>query len=163
MENKEKANRTLSISIKQWHELSLDGVSTSVSLKLDGESMRPLIRKQKDSVTVLPVYRELKKGDIVLFARNDGAYVVHRVCKISVDEIVTVGDNCIKFDAPVPILSVLGIVVRLERNGKIYNLDSTASRIYGILRMSTISIRFIWWKFYRFAVKTVKKVVAKDE
>ncbi len=161
MENKEKSIRTLSISVEQWHELALEGISTAITLKLDGESMRPLIRKQKDSVTILPVSRQLKKGDIVLFARNDGVYVVHRIYKIIDNEVITVGDNCIEFDAPMPVSSVLGMVVRLERNGKIFNLDSLSSRVYGILRMSTLPLRFAWWKLYRFGVKVVKRMVGK--
>ena len=88
----------ISLSVDEWHEIALEGTKIPVTLKLNGESMRPLIRKQRDSVTVIPVYRKLKKGDIVLFKRFDSAYVVHRVNKIDGQSVTTVGDNCTEFD-----------------------------------------------------------------
>ncbi len=162
MDDKEKNVRKIDISVEQWHELALEGIYTSVTLKLDGESMSPLIRKQRDSVTVHPLGRKLKKGDIVLFVRNDGVYVIHRVYKIKGDEAITIGDDCVEFDAPVLNSSIWGLAVRLERNGKIINLDSIVSRIYGIVRMSTRHIRRVWKKLIRFGVKIIKRMVGRS-
>lgn len=144
------------VSIEKWHELAAGDAGVSVVLKLNGESMRPLIRKQKDSVTVIPVYRELKKGDIVLFARQDGAYVVHRIRGINNGFAVTIGDNCVRFDAPVSVSDIKGIVIKAERNGKIINLDSFFSRFFGILRMQTRPFRMIWLKAKRFGARLIK-------
>ncbi len=162
-EKKNSGVRKLSISVEQWHQLALEGINTAVSLKLDGESMRPLIRKQKDTVTVFPVTRKLKKGDIVLFARNDGVYVVHRIRKINGNKILTIGDSCAEFDFPISERSVWGLAVRLERNGKTYNLDSSVSRFYGILIMYIRPIRFIWRKLLKFGVKIIRRTEGKNE
>ncbi len=161
MENNAKSLKTVTVSIEQWHKLSLTGLTAPVTIELAGESMRPLIRKKKDSVTIEHLNRQLKKGDIVLFMRNDGVYVVHRVYKTNGDKIITIGDNCVEFDKPVSASSVMGIAVRFERNGKTFNLDSSLFRLYGILRMSTRPIRFFLLKLLRLSVKIFKRTVGK--
>lgn len=147
-----------SLSVEEWHGLALDGANIPVTLKLDGGSMRPLIRKQQDSVTVVPVFRPLKKGDIVLFVRIDGAYVIHRVWKIKGETVTTLGDACVDFDAPMSVFQVWGIAVREERNGKTLNLDSALSRAFGVLRMLTRPVRSAWKKVLKFGVRTVRRL-----
>ena len=148
----------ISLSVDEWHEIALEGTQIPVTFKLSGESMRPLIRKQRDSVTVIPVYRKLKKGDIVLFKRFDSAYVVHRVNKIDGQSVTTVGDNCTEFDAPMSICDVWGIVVKENRDGKILNLDSAVSRIYGRMRMFTRPVRSLWRKIKRFGASLIRRL-----
>lgn len=148
----------LSLSVDEWRELALGGTQIPVTLKLNGESMRPLIRKQRDSVTVIPVYRKLKKGDIVLFKRFDSAYVVHRINRIDGQSVTTVGDNCVDLDAPMPLYNVWGIVVKENRGGKILNLDSAVSRAYGRMRMLTRPARSLWRKIKRFSAALVRRL-----
>ena len=154
MQNK----KTLSLSVEEWHELSLGGADVSVSFFLSGESMRPLIRKSKDKVTVVPVYRSLKKGDIVLFKRSDGAYVVHRINKINNSTVVTIGDNCVDFDKPVSVADIWGIVTAAERSGKIIKTDSAAFRIFGIFIMGTRPIRYFYRKAKKLGAVVLKRL-----
>lgn len=154
----ENEPKIMHISVTQWHELTLGGENIPVTLMLDGESMRPLIRKQKDNITVIPVYRKLKKGDIVLFVRRDGAYVVHRVNKIKDETVITIGDNCVVFDAEIPVSDVWGIVVKEERNGKTISLDSALSRAFGIARMLTRPLRSFWIKAKRYGVRLIRRL-----
>ncbi len=159
--NGSSVNNQRSLSVEQWHRLALDGACTSVNLKLSGASMQPLIRKEKDTVTVVPVFRELKCGDIVLVSRADGVYVVHRVRKITVNSVQTLGDRCVAADDWMPLSAVWGMAVRLERNGRTVNLDSAFSRVYGRIHMSTRPVRSLWRKLLRFAAQTVKRVKGK--
>ena len=149
--------RRLDISVEQWYRLSREGMNATVTFSLNGESMRPLIRKKKDKVTVSPVNRELKKGDIVLFTRSDGVYVVHRIRKIKESVVTTVGDNCTVSDKPMPAESVLGLVIRLERNGKAFNLDSSLSRVFGLLLIYTRHVRCFLRRAVRFVIGAAKK------
>ena len=71
-----------SLPITQWHELAKSSLEISVTTTLVGDSMRPLIRRGLDRVTIIPLRRKLHKGDVVLFSRGDGVYVVHRVWKL---------------------------------------------------------------------------------
>ena len=141
------------ISIEEWHKLALEGAGLPITITLDGNSMRPLIRKGIDTVTIIPVYRKLKKGDIVIFARNDGAYVCHRVWKIKNETVVTIGDACYGFDTPLHISQVWGIVTKKEKNGKETKLDSALSRVWGRLWMSLRRLRIIRRDVKRFLRK----------
>ena len=57
-----------------------------------GISMLPLLRQGSDSV-VLVSLDTVAKNDMILYRRNDGQFVLHRVIKIEGDEYVMCGDN----------------------------------------------------------------------
>lgn len=146
-------NSEFEISIEEWRKFAQDGAGIPITVTLDGDSMRPLIRKGVDAVTIVPVYRQLKKGDIVLFARNDGAYVCHRIWKIKGETVAAIGDACFGFDTPVHVSQVWGIVTKKEKNGKEMNLDSALSRLYGRLWISSRRLRIIRRDIKRFFAK----------
>ena len=51
----------------------------SVKFSPKGVSMLPFIREGKDSVVISPVTEGLKKYDVVLYKRDSGQYVLHRI------------------------------------------------------------------------------------
>ncbi len=105
-----------SLSIPEWHRLALQGVAPPVRILLNGGSMNPLIRWNKDYVTIVPLNQELVPGDIVLFAVSEaGRYVVHRVWEIRSGQVLTWGDSCEKPDGWLPIEAIWGQVVLIER------------------------------------------------
>lgn len=57
-----------------------------------GVSMLPLIKQGTDSV-VLVSLGDVAVNDMVLYRRDDGQFVLHRVVKIKGDEYVMCGDN----------------------------------------------------------------------
>ena len=136
-------NSQFDITIEEWRKLTEDGAKIPVSFVINGESMRPLMRLGEDTVTAVPVYRRLKKSDIVVFARNDGVYVCHRVWRVKGDFLVTIGDACYGFDTPIHISQVCGIVTEKERNSKRTKLDSALSRAYGRVWMSLRRLRIL--------------------
>ena len=71
-------SQTREIPIRQWCEMAGQGAAPPVTIPLEGDSMRPLIRRGCDPVTIVPVCGELRIGDVVLFTL-DGRYVVHRL------------------------------------------------------------------------------------
>lgn len=95
-----------------------------------GVSMMPLIRQGKDLMIIekRENYR-LKKHDIVLFERENGALVLHRISDVLDDGYMILGDNCIDKEY-VREESVLGLMTGLLRNGKKIDLDSTVYKTY---------------------------------
>ena len=150
------------LSVDEWHRLALEGAQIPVNLTLSGESMRPILRKNRDTVTVIPVYRRLKRGDIVLFRRNDGMNVIHRIAKIKGETVVTLGDNCVYRDDPVNISQVWGIAVSAVRNGKKIRLDSAVSRTFGVLPLMVRPFRSLWRKIRRIGSK-IKRTAVGDK
>lgn len=62
---------------------------------ISGTSMLPLLKEGKALVQVETDRKEeLKKGDVVLYKKNDGTLVLHRIIKVkSKDFFVVLGDN----------------------------------------------------------------------
>lgn len=131
--------RTLTVG--QWCSLVREDSAPSVSVLLEGDSMRPLIRKGIDPVSVAVPSRELKVGDVVLFVDDKGRYVVHRVWRLGKGRVRTLGDNC---RTPEPWFSeerVLGMAVSFRRNGRVFRLDAAWSRAWGRVWMATYPVR----------------------
>ena len=122
---------TRSISVEMWHILTQEGMDLPVHIQLQGCSMSPLIRRRRDYVTIRPIRRPLMQGDIVLFRRPEGVYVVHRVWKMTTDMVQTLGDNCHEADTPVPRDAVLGLVTHVTRGRHTFCVDTPMWRFLG--------------------------------
>lgn len=104
------------LSIPQWHALAREGSPLPMRILIQGWSMYPLIRKNQDYVTILPLDAPPRRGDIVLF--SDPArerYVLHRIWKTAAGSTLTWGDNCQDPDGWIPMDAVWGKAVLIER------------------------------------------------
>ncbi len=133
-------NRSVSLDIIEWLELCQSGACPPVKITLAGNSMRPLIRKDRDLVIIVPLRRSPKIGDVVLFSRPDGSYVVHRLYKADGDTVQTLGDGCLRPDVPMPLASVCGLVTTVERGRCRLRLDTAAARLYGRIWMNLLPL-----------------------
>lgn len=127
--------------MEQWRHLALDGNDIPIRIHLDGDSMRPLIRRQRDMVTIIPLRRALRRGDIVLFADDAGRYVVHRVWKLGKAQVTTLGDHCMRPDPPLRRDQVWGLVIRVERGGRMLRVDQPMMRLLGRIWMALLPVR----------------------
>ena len=155
--------RIHSLGIEQWHALGLEGNMLPVTICLEGDSMRPLIRRGKDPVTILPLSRPLKISDVVLFQGGPGRYVVHRVRKIRENRVQTLGDNCWNPDRWMPLENVWGLVIRMERNGHVIRLDSSLARFLGRVWMAFHPIRLLYRRCRSLAARIIKKLLRMDK
>ena len=140
-ETESQAVETRYMSITQWHELAQGGVVLPMCIALDGDSMRPLIRRGRDKVIIVPLTRPLKRGDVVLFEAPPGRYVVHRVYRFEDGRVQTLGDHCYRPDAWMSLEDVLGIVVEVERGTHIIGLDTFFPRCMGCFWMIVFPVR----------------------
>ena len=150
-----------SLGIAQWHELGLRGDRIPVTIMLEGDSMRPLIRRGRDYVTIVPIDRTVQKGDVVLFCGGPERFVVHRVWKVDGDRVQTLGDNCVNPDPWMPLEDVWGLVVKMERDGRYYRLDSRAARAFGLIWMRLFPARRAYLRCRRLAARAVRKIFPK--
>lgn len=153
--------QTRSISMEQWCELVRQGAAPSVTICLAGESMRPLIRRGRDPVTIIPVQRPLRRGDVVLFTQGNGRYVVHRVWKLRDGWVRTFGDNCWKPEPWFPVERVLGQVACCMRNGRTIRLDTPAARWAGRCWLALSPIRKCGRRLRLLAGRCCKGLCAK--
>ena len=60
-------------------------------LVVTGSSMHPLFHNRRDKVILTP--RAVKRPDIILYRRDNGAYVLHRIVREKNDIFIVTGDN----------------------------------------------------------------------
>ena len=89
-----------------------------VNMRVLGSSMAPFVVHERDTIYFKRPERELKKGDIAFFQRNNGQYVVHRIYKIKGDEYYFVGDNQTLIEGPIEKGQIFATVTRVIRKGK---------------------------------------------
>lgn len=151
-----------SIPMEAWCRLAREGCAPPVTICLEGDSMRPLIRRGKDPVTIIPLQRPLIKGDVVLFRLGE-RYIVHRVWKLRDDMVRTFGDNCWNPEPWFPVNQVLGQVVRYVRDGRTHRLDTPSARAWGRLWMAIHPFRICYKQLRAFAGRCYRYVFPKRE
>ncbi len=151
-----------SLSIHEWRKLGLEGAMLPVTICLEGDSMRPLIRRGRDPVTILPLNRPLKTGDIVLFQGGPDRYVVHRVYRLRDGWVQTLGDNCWNPDPWMPLEQVWGLVIRMQRDGRTCQLDCRLSRWWGRGWMFCHPVWKVYKKLRSLAGRCYRKVFPKN-
>ena len=149
------------LSIAQWRALAEDGTVIPMRIPLEGDSMHPLIRRGRDPVTILPLSRKLRRGDVVLFENPPGRYVVHRVYRLKDGAVQTLGDNCWNPDPWMAEKQVLGQAVQAERNGRKIPLDNRAARAFGRLWMALLPARRVYPRLRRLAGRALRMLGLK--
>lgn len=151
---------TRAIPMETWCELAKEGSAPPVTICLEGDSMRPLIRRGKDPVTIIPLARPLEKGDVVLFRLGE-RYIVHRVWKLEDGRVRTFGDNCWNPDPWIPENQVLGLVVKYARDGRGHRLDTPQARAWGRVWMAIHPIRLCYKRLRALAGRCYRKIFPK--
>lgn len=63
-------------------------------LVVTGISMLPTLRHCRDMVELIPVPAKLRRGDLILYQRTGGAYILHRIVKKPrAGQFICSGDN----------------------------------------------------------------------
>ena len=113
-----------SLSIPEWHRLAKEGTAPPVRIMLNGGSMFPLIRWNRDHVTIVPLEKVPVRGDIVLITDPQmERFVMHRVWEVRDGRILTWGDNCPKPDGWLPEEAIWGKAILIERGRRKIKAD----------------------------------------
>jgi hypothetical protein len=114
-----------------------------------GTSMMPLLREGRDSVALVAPDR-IKRGDILLYRREDGQFVLHRLLRIEKDKTLTFcGDNQSRLEKGISPDAVIARVAYFWRDDK---RVSPKSLRYFTYRTATVlpplrALR-VWRKLY---------------
>ena len=96
----------------------------------EGDSMMPLLRQHRDIMVIRKVTEPLRKYDVVLFKRPNGAYVLHRIIKVcGQGQYRIAGDNR-SFSEMVPEEWIIGILSEVIRDGRHLSVESEAYKAY---------------------------------
>ena len=122
--------------------------------KVRGMSMFPLLRDRRDSVTLKKIDEAPKNRDIILYKRDSGQFVLHRIVKVENGLYTLVGDNQSQLEYPIRLDQILGVVVAINRKGKEIDLSkSKFYKVYSYLWCFNIFIRRVILKI----IHTVNK------
>ena len=91
----------------------------AVRLTPQGTSMLPLLRPGQDSVLLRSPAKELRKFDIVLYQRDSGQFVLHRLVKTG-DTYTALGDHQITPESGIRREQILAVVAAFYRGGRRY-------------------------------------------
>lgn len=103
----------------------------SVPLVISGSSMNPFLVHGRDTVYLSKIHRPLKCGDMILYRRHTGQYVLHRICRAEPGSYTLVGDGQTSLEYGIRHEQVLALVTAVRRKGKLLKPGS------------------FWWEFFQ--------------
>lgn len=75
-----------------------------------GISMWPMLKNREDQILIKSVSFPLHVNDVVLFKRENGQYVLHRIIKIRHNDYVIRGDNCLDNEYGITDNQIIGVL-----------------------------------------------------
>ena len=117
----------------------------SVKFFPKGNSMLPMLKPGRDSVILSPVPDRLHKGDLPLYQRENGQYVLHRVIAAGVC-YTCCGDNLVALETGVKHSQMIALVTSFTRNGKPVSVNALSYRLYCHFWMASRPVRLLWRK-----------------
>ena len=108
-----------------------------------GTSMMPLLKEGRDRVELEPCCQErLKKGNVVLYKKNDGTLVLHRIIKTENREFFTVlGDHQFKNAERVNKHQIIAVACGFFIKGRYVNEKTRWYRLYKKIWLSSLTVR----------------------
>ena len=102
----------------------------TVPLIISGNSMSPFLVHGRDTVYLSKITSPLKKGDMILYRRDSGDYILHRICRVEGETFCLVGDAQVQLEHGIRRDQVLAIVTAVRRKGTLLQRGS------------------FWWEFF---------------
>lgn len=118
-----------------------------IQIQPQGYSMYPLIRPKKDFVKIEQTeIKNTKRGDVLLYRRESGILVLHRVYRKKKGEFFMVGDNQTEIEGPLKETQIKGKMTAIIRNGTCISVRNPfyqfVTRVWLFLR----PVRPLFWK-----------------
>lgn len=99
--------------------LPLLDYAAQVPLVISGSSMFPFLHHRRDTVYLSKVTRPLKAGDMILYRRMSGQYVLHRIIRAGQGTYDLLGDRQVTVEPGIRDSQVLAVVTAVRRDGKL--------------------------------------------
>lgn len=110
------------------------------SLTVTGDSMYPMLHNCRDQVELIPVSCRQEEKDVILYCRDNGRYILHRIVALTRDGYICCGDNQWKKEF-VRHDQLLAVVDGFTRNEKKYTLHHVGYRLYAAVWVGLFPIR----------------------
>lgn len=122
-----------------------------------GDSMEPLLYHQDTRVVIRKAKDNLNKGDLPVYRRPSGQFVMHRIIRVDESCYYTRGDNRCGVER-VPKDWVLGIVTEIYRKNRHILVSDWRYRLYVAMWTGIYPIRYIFYRGRMAKSKWIRKV-----
>ena len=129
--------------------------SGRAELVVTGSSMHPLFHSRKDKVVL--IVRTPKKPDIILYRRDNGAYILHRIVREKNGIFIVTGDNQWVLEEVRPD-QVLAVVDGWYRKGRLKTPKSFSYKLYVWFWVGLLPLRKPVLAVRRKAGKLIRKI-----
>ncbi len=156
---------SISLSSAQFADAFKDIISDGglVPVVVTGNSMLPFLVHGKDTVWLRAYEKEdLKKGKILLFQRENGALVLHRVKRVLPQNKLEINGDAQYWCETIKNEQVIAVVAYIEKNNKKISCDSLLYKIKVWLWQSLKPLRPVIFSIRRkFSRKAVNREVER--
>ena len=135
----------------------------TVEINARGTSMLPLLKEGRDSVVLRSPEKPLKKYDVILYKRDTGSYVLHRIVKIKDGLYTCLGDAQNVFERGVREDQIIAVMSGYKREGKFVGVDSFGSKFYCVFHYYFGCVRRFFGKMRCKARRLIRKIFEKKK
>ena len=121
--------------------LQTDPAIEALPVQVSGNSMFPFLTHGRDTVYLSRLTRPARRGDILLYRRDSGAYVLHRVLKVEEGSLTMLGDGQLAPEPGIRPEQVLAVTERVIRRGKDLSASDPGWRAYTALWLALHPVR----------------------
>ena len=138
------------ILLEEYRRLLKDENITALPLVISGNSMSPFLVHGRDTVYLSRLDRPAKKGDVLLYKRESGSYILHRVYKVEKDSYTMVGDAQTQLEQGIRQDQIIAIMTSALRKGKLQKKGSFWWEFFEKLWIRIIPLRPMLTKIYTY-------------
>lgn len=133
----------------------------TAEITVTGNSMKPFLFDRISKIR-LAAATELRRGDVVLYRRNNGAYVLHRIVRYQDDKHITMcGDAQFVLEKGIRSVQILAKAIAFSRTGKWFDSNNVFYRIWWHIHLATRPLRQFLSKGYGYLTRKVKELANK--
>ena len=115
----EKINRCVDTALLMEQYRALLETVDTLPLQITGSSMTPFLAPGRDSVLLRKPEKRLRRGNIALYRRDDGTYVMHRIYRCESDGTYSMlGDAQQQVEHGIRREQVIAVACAARRKGK---------------------------------------------
>ena len=141
------------ILLEEYRQLLKDENITALPLVISGNSMSPFLVHGRDTVYLSRLDRPAKRGDVLLYKRDSGAYILHRVYKADKDSYTMVGDAQTQLEQGIRKDQIIAIMTSALCKGKLQKKGSFWWEFFEKLWIKIIPLRPMLTKIYTYITR----------
>ncbi len=121
-----------------------------ICIETKGTSMQPMLVSGRDKVCIEKLKNKPKKHDVILYKRNDGTFILHRVKKAYKNSYAMWGDNHAYVEYGVTNEQIFGILVGYYKCEKYINIKKSFKyKLYKFFWCNSLIVRKVIFKLRR--------------